>query len=330
MSSAIKLRVLGAEDLRRAMPMADTIEAMKRAFAATSSGEATVPQRLTVRVPAEEGVLLVKPALLPGEGLGAKLVSVFPGNPGLGRPVITGVVIVLDPATGEPVGLCDGAFLTAWRTGAASGAASDLLARADASVGAVIGCGVQGRTQALAVDTVRELGEIRLFDTDPGQIERFIEEVGDRVRARLVASPSSDSAVDGADIVCLATTSSRPVIAGNRLADGAHVNGVGSFTPAMCEVDGETIRRSRVFVDSRESAKTEAGELIRAVDEGLCRPGDWTELGEVVSGVRPGRSTDREITFFKSVGLAAQDIAAAALAFANAAELGLGSEIDLG
>lgn len=325
----MKLRILGARALREALPMADTIEAMKWAFAAYSSGAAVQPQRLAVKVPPEKSVLLVKPALLPGAALGAKLVSVFPGNPARGLPVISGVVIVLDTVTGKPMGLCDGGFLTAWRTGAASGVATDLMARHDAAIGAVVGCGVQGRTQALAIDTVRRLDEIRVFDVVPAQIDAFIAEMGPQIEARLVAAASADAAVDGADVVCTATPATEPVIHGAQLFEGAHLNGVGSFTPAMREVDGAAIARARVVVDSREACLTEAGELIKAVNEGLTDPADWIELGEIVNGAAPGRESDTELSFFKSVGLAVQDMAAAALAFENAVRLGLGDEIDL-
>ncbi len=309
--------------------MTETIEAMKRAFAAYSSGAATVPQRIVLDIPPDDGVLLIKPALLPNEAVGAKLVSVFPGNSKRGRPVISGLVVLFDSATGEPVGLCDGGFLTAWRTGAASGAATDLLASVDATVGAVIGCGVQGRTQALAIDTVRELEEIRIFDLSPAGIEVFAEEMAPLLSARLVPVGSVDEAVAGAHVICTATPATEPVIRGEDLSEGAHLNGVGSFTPSMCEVDGAAIARARIVVDSREAAEAEAGELIRAVADGLTRPDDWVELGEIVNGERPGRDSVSQLTFFKSVGLAVQDMAAAALAFDRAAALGLGTEIDL-
>jgi len=325
----MKLRVLNADVLRRCLSMSRTIEAMKRAFAAYSSGAATVPQRISLAIPPEEGVLLVKPALMPSEAVGAKLVSVFPGNSKRGRPVISGLVVLFDPTTGEPVGLCDGGFLTAWRTGAASGAATDLLARADAGVGAVIGCGVQGRTQALAIDTVRPLEEIRLFDLNSSGVDAFVEEMTPQLSARLVPVGSVRQAVVGADVICTATTATEPVILGEDLSDDALLNGVGSFTPAMREVDGAAIARARIVVDSREAACAEAGELIRAVADGLTRLEDWVELGEIVNGDSPGRESGPRLSFFKSVGLAAQDIAAAALAFSRAAELGLGNEIDL-
>ena len=325
----MKIRALGADALRQALPMTETIEAVKRAFAAYSSGEATQPQRLSVAVPPGDNVLLVKPALLPGRALGAKLVSVFPGNAEFGLPLISGLVLLFDPATGGPVGLCDGGFLTAWRTGAAAGAATDLLARRDVRIGAVVGCGVQGRTQALAIDAVRPLEEIRLFDLEPDGVDAFVDEMAPQLSARLVKVGSVGQAVAGADVVCTATTATEPVIRGEWLSDGAHLNGVGSFTPAMREVDGAAIARARMVVDSRSAALAEAGELIRAVADGHTRPEDWAELGEVVDGVRPGRVSDDELTFFKSVGLAVQDMAAAALAFERAADLGLGDEVDL-
>lgn len=326
----MKLRVLNADDLRRCLTMTETIEAMKRAFAAYSSGAATVPQRIGLPIPPDDGVLLVKPALLPDEAVGAKLVSFFPANAAKGRPVISGLVILFDPATGEPAGLCDGGFLTAWRTGAASGAATDLLADDEARVGAVIGCGVQGRTQALAIDTVRELDEIRLFDMDREGLDRFVEEMTPQIDARLLPAASAREAVVGADVICTATTAREPVIRGEWLSNGAHLNGVGSFTPAMCEVDGVTVFRARVIVDSREAAQTEAGELIRATADGLTDPADWIELGEIVNDGHPGRESRSRLSFFKSVGLAVQDMAAAALAFRRAEELGLGDEVNLG
>jgi ornithine cyclodeaminase len=310
--------------------MDETVEAMKRAFEAFSTGRAVAPQRLSVASSAHDGVLLAKPALVPNEGLGAKLVSVFPRNAERGRPVISGLVILFDETTGEPVGLCDGAFLTAWRTGAASGAATDLLARSGIVTGAVIGCGIQGRTQAVAIDQVRRLETIRVFDTDREQMERFAIEMGPRLRARVEPVANAEDAVRGAGVVCTATTASEPVITSDWVDDGAHINGVGSFTPSMCEVDGATIARAAIFVDSREAARTEAGELIRAADLGATAVDDWTELGEVVNGSRPGRASEEELSFFKSVGLAVQDVVAAALAFSRAAERGIGSELNLG
>ncbi|MEP7357230.1 MAG: ornithine cyclodeaminase, partial [Anaerolineales bacterium] len=153
----MKLLLLSAADLRAALPMPAAIAAMRAAYMAVSSGQADVPQRIALAVPEADGLALFMPAHLPGIGLGAKIVSVFPQNAALGRPMIHGLVVVLDPATGEPLALCDGGFLTAWRTGAGSGAATDLLALPEAAIAAVLGCGAQARTQVLAIDAVRSL-----------------------------------------------------------------------------------------------------------------------------------------------------------------------------
>ncbi len=226
----MKLTLLSADDLRKALPMADAVEAMKNAFAALSTGQATNPQHLALPVPPADATALFKPAYLASGGLGAKIVSVFPRNRDRGLPIIYGIVVLLDPETGEPTALCDGAFVTAWRTGAASGAATDLLAREDARMAALVGCGVQAGTQALAVDAVRSIEEWRVYARTRADVERFAREMERRLRGRVVAAASSREAVEGADVICAATTSSTPVFDGRLVADGAHVNGVGSFT----------------------------------------------------------------------------------------------------
>ena len=326
----MKLRLLSADDLRRALPMVDAVATMKEAFAALSSGRATVPPRIHMDVAEGPGTTLVMPAYLGARGgLGAKLVSFFPGNAERGRPAVSGLVVVLDPETGEPAALADGTFLTAWRTGAASGAASDLLALPDARTAALFGCGAQARTQALAIDAVRDLDVVRVYARTPSSVERFVVEMEEQLEARPVAAESPAAALAGAEIVCAATTSSTPVFDGRDLAAGAHVNGVGSFTTEMREVDATTVARARVFVDQRQAAEAEAGDLVIAAREGHTEPGRWAELGEVVAGTRPGRRAAAEITFFKSVGVAVQDVAAADRALERARELNLGSQIEL-
>jgi ornithine cyclodeaminase len=325
----VKLLVLSAADLQSVLSMAEAIDAMKEAFAELSAGNVVAPTRLHLPVAAVGGVSLFMAAHSPRLGLAAKAVSVFPGNPQIGKPVVHGLVLVLDPRTGEPCALCDGSFLTAWRTGAASGAATDLLARADASSAAVIGCGAQARTQTLAIVCVRELKEIHLYDTDSERIDAFVADLQSRIDARLIRSADSDAAVAGADIICTATTSRTPVFDGRRLKPGAHVNGVGSFTLDAREIDATTVTRARVFVDSREAALAEAGDLVTPLRAGMTRAEEWTELGDLVRGTAAGRGSDEEITFFKSVGHAVQDVAASTRAVATARACGLGYEIEL-
>jgi ornithine cyclodeaminase len=331
----MRLRLLSAADIAAALPMAECIAVMKQAFADFTSGRAQVPQRtvMTLGAADDAATLLVKPAFIPAgpgatAGLGAKLISVFPANTARGLPVSTGVVVLLDPATGEPAALLDGTFLTAWRTGAASGAATDLLARADARRGAVFGAGAQARTQVLAIDAARELAEIRLYAPTPAKVETLVTELQPRTRARLVAVASPSVALADAEVVCAATNSRRPVFDGLHLAEGAHVNGVGSYTPQMQEIDLETVLRARIFVDSLASASLEPGDLIEAVAAGVTDPGEWTELGAVVLGETDGRRAGDDLTFFKSVGLAVQDIAAGALVLARATAQELGQIVD--
>ena len=325
----MKLLVLSADDLARAVSMKDAVEAVKDAFARLSTGQASTPPRTAVKVEAAKGTTLLMGAHVPGLGLATKTVSVFPGNRERGEPVVHGLVLVLDPTSGRPQALCDGTFLTALRTGAASGVATELLSRTDARVGAVIGCGAQGRTQALAIDCVRGLDEIRLCDRQVEVASRLADELRDQVRARLVAHPDPSDAIADADVVCAATTSATPVFDGKLLKPGAHVNGVGSFTLEMRELDATTVSRARVFVDSMESALAEAGDLVKAEDEGVTTRGAWVELGLVAAGRAAGRRDESEITLFKSVGHAVQDVAAAATAVAAARERGLGQMVEL-
>jgi ornithine cyclodeaminase/alanine dehydrogenase-like protein (mu-crystallin family) len=329
----MKLRILNAGEVRQALPMVEAIAGMKAAFAQLSQGQAEVPLRSRVAVPAHNGVSIFMPAYLAESGdLAVKVVSVFPDNARRGQPVIYGVVLVLDASSGQPVALLEGGSLTAIRTGAASGAATDLLARPDAAVVAVIGCGIQARTQLEAVCTVRAIQEARVYGIDRSQAEAFAAEM-----AGVGPIPLTIQVVDGpqaavfeADVVCTATTSTTPVFDGRDLKPGAHVNAVGSYTPQMQEVDVETIRRSLVVVDSRSAALAEAGDLIIPLAAGEIEASHiHAELGEIVSGARPGRAHPQQITFFKSVGVAVQDAAAARIALAGASRQKLGTLVEI-
>ena len=326
------LHVLSAADVVTALPMAEAIGGMKYAFAQLSTGRADAPLRTHIKVE-DVGATLVMPAFLADSGdLAIKIVSVFPNNPQLGLPTIHALVLALDTATGKPLALLEGASLTAIRTGAVSGAATDLLARQDARSVAIIGSGVQARTQLEAVCTVRDIREVRVFSLLPAQARRFAREMAGRgpIPPLITVAEDANSAVREADIVCTATTSLTPVFDGDQLKPGAHVNGVGSFTPEMQENDLQTIKRSLVIVDSRSAALEEAGDLIIPLQNGdITLKHIAAELGEVVSGIHPGRTSPLQITFFKSVGVAVQDAAAASIAISNALSNGLGSKISL-
>jgi alanine dehydrogenase len=330
----MKLRILSSTDVRRAVTMAGAIRAVKEAYVQLSAGQAVVPLRTPVPVKKREGVTLFMPAYLASsDALGAKIVSVFPGNLEHGLPTIHAVVVVVDAETGCPVAMMDGTYLTALRTGAASGVATDLLARPDARVVAVFGAGAQARTQLEAVCTVRAIEKVWVYDAVPEMAEAYAKEMvakGRPIPPDVCVADSPAQAVREADVICTATTSSTPVFDDADLKAGVHVNGIGSYTPEMQEVPAETVARARVVVDSRSASLAEAGDLIIPLREGLIVEADiHGEIGEVAAGKIPARETDDEVTFFKSVGVAVQDVAVAELILRRAAELGLGVNVEL-
>jgi ornithine cyclodeaminase len=274
------------------------------------------------------------PAFLPQIGsLGAKIVSVFPQNLQSGLSTIHAVVVLLDAETGCPISLLDGTYLTALRTGAASGVATDLLARRDSRVAAIFGAGVQGRTQLEAVCTVRAITKVWVYDPSPDAAKAYADKMkqrGDPIPQDISVAQTPKQALEEADIICTATTSSEPVFADEDLCPGVHINGIGSYTPKMQEIPGQTVARARVVVDSISASLAEAGDLIIPLQNKTMEESDiHGEIGQVAAGYIPGRESDSEVTFFKSVGLAVQDIATAALALQRAEELNLGRNIDL-
>jgi alanine dehydrogenase len=330
----MKLRILSGADVRQAATMAEAIQAVKEAYVQLSAGQAVVPLRTPVPVQKRDGVTLFMPAYLAAsDALGAKIVSVFSGNPARGLPLIHAVVLVLDAETGCPVAVMDGTYLTALRTGAASGVATDLLARPDARVAAIFGAGAQARTQLEAVCTVRPIDKAWVYDAVPERAAAYVEEMkrrGQPIPSAIAVAGSPSQAVREADVVCTATTSTTPVFDDADLKPGVHINGIGAYTPEMQEVPAETVARARVVVDSRSASLAEAGDLIIPLQKGLIREADiHGEIGEVAAGQIPGRQSDDEVTFFKSVGVAVQDVAVATLILRRAAELSLGIEVDL-
>lgn len=310
------------------MPMPDAIAASREAFAALKSGGIAAPPR--VHLVEDDRTTLLMGAAGGDVGRIAKVVNVFPGNRTRGVPVTNGLVLVLDPETGAVVGMCCGATLTAIRTGAVAGLATDLLAREGARVGAVIGAGAQARTQLLAMAAVRDLREVRVFAPRPERVATFVAEMSPQVSCKLVAVSSGSAAVDGADVVSLATSSPQPVVLGDDLELGAHLNGVGSFRLDMHEVDIRAVDRcDRIVVDLRESALHEAGELVAGVSAGVTASDQWVELGELLADPSLGRRKPDDITFFKSVGHAVQDLYSARRAMVNAEALGLGQLLEL-
>jgi alanine dehydrogenase len=311
------------------LSMGECIEAVEKAFAELSAGTAVLPLRSSIPTPG--GISLYMPSYLRGQqALACKVVAVFKDNPGKHRlPTTTGTVLLQDAETGQVCCIMDGQYLTAVRTGAASGVATRHLARREeGQTAGIFGAGVQGRMQLLAVAEVRRLSRAWVYDPDGGAAAGFAREMSERLGLEVAAGDPSQAA--RADILCTATTSPRPVFAGGQVREGAHVNGIGSHTPEARELDGELIRRAKLVGDSREACFRESGDLILPLREGLIGEEHfYAELGEIVTGRKPGRLSDREITVFKSNGLAIQDAAAASLVYRKALAAGAGLHIEL-
>jgi ornithine cyclodeaminase/alanine dehydrogenase-like protein (mu-crystallin family) len=325
----VQLRVLSANEIRQCIDMPAAIGAMREAFGQLAAGEAQMPHRVALDVP--KGVSLVMPAHLGRENAAAaKVVSVFESNVERHLPVIHAVVLVLDAETGQPRALMDGRRLTALRTGAVGGLAADLLARPDAAVATVFGARVQARTQIEALVDVRPIRELRILSKGGESAQALASECAQRYGIRALAVQDPQAAIQGADVIITATPSRSPLFSGADVAAGAHVTSVGAFTPQMCEVDADLVDRSKVYVDDQTACELEAGDLLQAI---IARRWSWdrlhAELGDVVNGVRAGRESPAEITFFKSVGLAIQDVIVAERVLAQAEKEGLGQIVDL-
>ena len=280
--------------------MEEVIPAMERALSDFSSGKVVQPVRTMLPVAEHRGFLGLMPAYT-GSALGTKLVAFYPRNTGV--PTHHAKVLLFKPETGEPLVTMDGRLITEVRTAAVSAVATQHLASPDASVLAIIGSGVQAHSHLEALRLVRDFREVRVWS--PRRAAAFAREHG------VSAATSAEEAVRGADVVVTATTSPTPVLSGGWLSPGAHINAVGAPRPDWRELDDEVLERSRVYVDSREAALEESGDVIAAGEI-------FAEIGEVVSGARPGRRSAGEITLFKSLGLAVEDVATAELVYHKA------------
>jgi alanine dehydrogenase len=295
--------ILAEDDVRRHLRMEELIPAMAQALADLSAGRVVQPVRTMLPVAEHGGFFAVMPAY--AGALGAKLVSFYPANQGI--PTHHALVLLFRPETGEPLGILDGRLITEMRTAAVSAVATQLLARQDAAVLAILGSGVQARSHLEALRLVRSFREVRVWS--PRNAGGFARRFGIR------AAGSAEEAVRGADVIVVATTSRTPVVLGEWLSPGTHLNAVGAVRPDWRELDDETVRRARLYVESREAASQEAGDVIAAGEV-------FAEIGEVVSGTRPGRQSPDEVTVFKSVGVAVEDVVAADLVYREATRAG--------
>jgi ornithine cyclodeaminase/alanine dehydrogenase-like protein (mu-crystallin family) len=311
-----QLRFLSRADVIRCLPMVEAIEGMKSAYAQLSSGDADMPLRARVSG-TNDGIALFMPAYLKQTGaMAVKVVSVFPQNSQFNLPMIHALVLVLNAETGEPVALMDGGALTAIRTGAGAGAATDVLARTDAKIVAIIGSGVQARTQLEAVCTVRPIEQVFVYSPTRAHAEQFAADMAGvgKIPANITVTSSADAAIATADIICAATTSTTPVFDGSKVKDGTHINGVGSYRPDMQEVDETTLLRSRIIAMHNDTINAAA---------------IYGEIGEIINGTKAGRTHNEKLTYFKSVGIAVQDAAAAAIVLKNAVAQGIGTMLEM-
>jgi len=296
------MKILSEQDVRSLLTMDELIPAMASALADLSNNKSIQPVRTIVPVSDHHGFLGVMPAY--NGALGAKLVTFYPENKGIHTH--NGVILLFRPETGEPIAMMDGRLITEMRTAAVSAVATDLLARHDVKTLAIIGSGVQAQSHLEALRIVREFSEVRVWS--PRNARAFADQHS------ITASPTAEEAVRSADVVVVATSAQQPVLFGKWISPGTHINAIGANRPTWRELDNDVLTMSKIYVESRESALVESGDLIAAGEI-------FAEIGEVVSRKMPARQTDDEVTLFKSLGTAVEDIAAADLVYQKATKL---------
>ena len=305
--------LLDGRDVTRFLPMARCIQLMEKVLLALQAGKATQPLRSITWLPDRRGLLGLMPAILEDPPImGVKVLSVFPGNTGTPPDSHQGAVLLFETKTGHPLALVDATAITAIRTAAVSAVATRLMAREDAGSLALLGSGVQARTHLESILHVRRLHQVRVFSRNAAHARAFARRESRRHDLEVTAVAQAREAVNGADIVCTVSGASQPILQGDWLAPGTHINAVGACTPHARELDGTAVARSHMVTDRRESVFAEAGDLLLAIQEGaVSQDIQVGELGEILEGSLPGRSDPEEITLFESLGLAVEDLAAA-------------------
>jgi ornithine cyclodeaminase len=325
---------LTKEDIKKVFSMKDAIEADKQAFSMYSQGKSVVPLRVNIDVPKYQGQTLYMPAYVDGlDSGGVKIVSVFPGNIEKGMTSVQATMVLINEETGEVCSILDGTYLTQLRTGAAQGAAVDILARKDSKVGVLFGTGGQAATQLEAMLTARKLEKVYVFDINKQRAAEFAGRMQHELAgygAEIIAGSDVEKVLPLADVITTVTTSKRPVFDGRLVKEGAHVSGVGAYTPEMQELDEYIVKRAdKVFVESKEAVLSEAGDFIIPMKNGAIDSSRINgELGEVILGKIPGRQSEKEITLFKTVGIAVQDVVTAHKIYKKALEQGVGRQIE--
>lgn len=328
----MSVRIITQAEVEQLLPMSECVEVMSEALTTLARGDAVLPLRTMVRLPDRPGLLGLMPAYLGSPRImGLKVVTVMPGNHGTAYDSHQGAVLIFEVEHGSPVAIIDGTSITAIRTAAVSGVATRALAREDAGDLAILGSGVQAATHLDAMKTVRTLRRVRVWSRDTAHAAAFAARASARHGLRVEIAGSARAAVEGADLVCTATSAPHPVLEGAWLAPGVHVNAVGACTRDARELDTAAVAAARLYVDRRESALNEAGDFLIARSEGAFGDDHIVgELGEVLIGKAPGRRSPDERTLFESLGIAVEDLAAAHHIWRKAEVQDRGISVELG
>jgi len=327
----MEVLIVNQHEVPELLPMEECIDVMAHALTALALGDAVMPLRGMAGMPERAGLLVWMPSLLPGaEVMGIKVISVFP-NEGTELESHQGAVLLFEAKRGQLLAIVDASEVTAIRTAAVSGVATRLLARDDADDLAILGSGTQARTHLQAMTAVRDIHRVRVWSRDPQHARAFAESQARSGGISVEVSATAKEAVEGASIICTTTSATEPVLQGRWLSPGAHVNAVGFAGPKGRELDAEAVARGRLFADRRESIQNEAGDFLLAKKEGAVGDDHVAgEIGEVLLGRVPGRTSPEEITIFESLGLAIEDLAAVNHIYRRAEETGKGTRVELG
>lgn len=323
-------RIINQQEARELLPMTECIEIMADVLKAASSGEAVFPLRRALRIPGKNALFALMPGIHPGiQSMGAKVISVFPENHGSEFESHQGVVILFDTEHGETKAIIDGISITEIRTAAVSGVATKCLARAGASVLAILGSGVQAKSHLEAMLAVCAFKQVKIWSRNRQNADNLLQTIEKQNGIKYEISNSVQDAVRAADVICTTTAAHKPILQGKWLKPGTHINAVGACTPTTRELDSQAILRANVFVDCYESAFNEAGEIIIPQKEGLISKEHIRgEIGEILLGKKPGRTKDNEITLFKSLGIAVEDVVAANYIYQKAVKKNIGLEFN--
>ncbi|MFC2084342.1 ornithine cyclodeaminase family protein [Bacteroidota bacterium] len=325
-----KIKFLSKNDIKKCISMKAAIQSMEKAFSELTKGHIKVPQRFSMDLEHHNGGSLFMPVYMPSENLvGLKTVMLHKGNPIKNLPMIHATYMLFNADTGEVLAFMDAEYITALRTGAASGLATRYLSKNESEVLVIFGAGIQARTQLEAVHEVRTISKVYIVDLNYKKAVEFSEQMSETMNIEVFPSPNREI-IKEAHIICTATSSNSPVFSDEDLQDGTHINGIGSYRRDMCEIPGATIQRAKLVVDSKEAAMKEAGDILQAIEnKRITADHIHAELGELVDSTKAARVIDSEITIFKSVGVAAQDIVVAALVYDYSKKMDVGVDLEI-